>query len=45
MTAIRTRELTKDFPVGFWRPRPYRALDRLSIDFAPAGPAVRDALK
>jgi ABC-type lipoprotein export system ATPase subunit len=33
--AIRTRELTKDFPVGFWRPRPYRALDRLSIDVAP----------
>jgi len=32
--AIRTRELTKDFPVGFWRPRPYRALDRLSIDVA-----------
>jgi ABC-2 type transport system ATP-binding protein len=30
--AIRTRELTKDFPVGFWRPRPYRALDRLSIE-------------
>jgi ABC-2 type transport system ATP-binding protein len=35
MTAIRTRELTKDFPVGFWRPRPYRALDRLSIEVAP----------
>jgi ABC-2 type transport system ATP-binding protein len=34
MTAIRTRELTKDFLVGFWRPRPYRALDRLSIDVA-----------
>jgi len=33
--AIRTRELTKDFPVGFWRPRPYRALDRLSIEVAP----------
>jgi len=32
--AIRTHELTKDFPVGFWRPRPYRALDRLSIDVA-----------
>jgi len=30
--AIRTRELTKDFPVGFWRPRPYRAVDRLSIE-------------
>jgi ABC-2 type transport system ATP-binding protein len=34
MTAIRTRELTKDFLVGFWRPRPYRALDRLSIEVA-----------
>ena len=35
MTAIRTQELTKDFLVGFWRPRPYRALDRLSIEVAP----------
>jgi ABC-2 type transport system ATP-binding protein len=34
-SAIRTRELSKDFHVGFWRPRPYRALDRLSIDVAP----------
>jgi len=34
-SAIRTRELTKDYHVGFWRPRPYRALDRLSIDVAP----------
>jgi ABC-2 type transport system ATP-binding protein len=33
--AIRTQELTKDYLVGFWRPRPYRALDRLSIDVAP----------
>jgi ABC-2 type transport system ATP-binding protein len=33
--AIRTRELSKDYFVGFWRPRPYRALDRLSIDVAP----------
>ncbi|HVD91431.1 MAG TPA: ABC transporter ATP-binding protein [Vicinamibacterales bacterium] len=32
--AIRTRELTKDYHVGFWRPRPYRALDRLSIEVA-----------
>ena len=32
--AIRTQDLTKDFPVGFWRPRPYRALDRLSIEVA-----------
>ncbi|HEX5475762.1 MAG TPA: ABC transporter ATP-binding protein [Vicinamibacterales bacterium] len=33
--AIRTRELTKDYAVGFWRKRPYRALDRLSIEVAP----------
>ncbi|MGH9409945.1 MAG: ABC transporter ATP-binding protein [Vicinamibacterales bacterium] len=33
--AIRTAELTKDFRVGFWRPKPYRALDRLSIEVAP----------
>ncbi|HTI38409.1 MAG TPA: ABC transporter ATP-binding protein [Vicinamibacterales bacterium] len=32
--AIRTRDLSKDYSVGFWRPRPYRALDRLSIDVA-----------
>ena len=29
--AIETEELTKDFLVGFWRRRPYRALDGLSI--------------
>jgi ABC-2 type transport system ATP-binding protein len=34
-SAIRTRELSKDYYVGFWRPRPYRALDRLSLDVAP----------
>jgi ABC-2 type transport system ATP-binding protein len=33
--AIRTRNLTKDYSVGFWRPRPYRALDALSIEVAP----------
>ena len=33
--AIRTQELSKDYQVGFWRPRPYRALDRLSIEVAP----------
>ncbi len=27
--------LTKDYPVGFWRPRPYRALDALSLEVAP----------
>jgi ABC-2 type transport system ATP-binding protein len=30
--AIRTEELTKDYAVGFWRPRPRRALDRLTLD-------------
>ena len=29
--AIETESLTKDFPVGFWRPRPYRALDTLTL--------------
>jgi ABC-2 type transport system ATP-binding protein len=32
--AVRTRALTKDFPVGFWRPKPYRALDDLNIEVA-----------
>ena len=27
--------LTKDYPIGFWRPRPYRALDALSFTVAP----------
>jgi ABC-2 type transport system ATP-binding protein len=31
MPAIETQELTKDYFVGFWRPRPYRALDRLTL--------------
>jgi ABC-2 type transport system ATP-binding protein len=31
MGAIETEELTKDYLVGFWRPRPYRALDRLTL--------------
>src|SRR6266513_1557155 len=35
MSALATYELTKDYAVGFWRPRPYRALDRLTIDVAP----------
>jgi ABC-2 type transport system ATP-binding protein len=30
--AILTEELTKDYAVGFWRKRPYRALDRLSLE-------------
>ena len=29
--ALSTFELTKDYPVGFWRARQYRALDRLSL--------------
>src|SRR5437870_4630529 len=32
MPALATSELSKDFAVGFWRKRPYRALDRLTID-------------
>ena len=31
MIAIETEALTKDYRIGFWRPRPYRALDGLSI--------------
>jgi ABC-2 type transport system ATP-binding protein len=33
--AIVTSELTKDYRVGFWRPRPYRALDRLTLEIPP----------
>ena len=29
--AIEVQDLTKDYAVGFWRPRPYRALDRLTL--------------
>ena len=36
MFAIRTEDLTKDFSIGFWRPTPYRALDRLNLE-VPAG--------
>ena len=32
MQAIRIDALTKDYAVGFWRPRPYRALDSLTLD-------------
>src|SRR4029077_8961407 len=32
MPALATYELTKDYAVGFWRKRPYRALDRLTLD-------------
>jgi ABC-2 type transport system ATP-binding protein len=31
MVAIETEELSKDYHVGFWRPKPYRALDRLTM--------------
>lgn len=31
MPAIETEGLSKDFLVGFWRPRPYRALDNLTL--------------
>ena len=32
MPALATYELTKDYAVGFWRPRPYRALDALTLE-------------
>jgi ABC-2 type transport system ATP-binding protein len=35
-TVVRTDRLTKDFYRGFWKPRPHRALDALSIE-VPAG--------
>ena len=31
MPALATHDLTKDYRVGFWRKRPYRALDRLTL--------------
>jgi len=34
MDAIRTEGLTKHFAVGFWRPRPYLALDSLTLHVA-----------
>jgi ABC-2 type transport system ATP-binding protein len=33
--AIETEGLTKDYLVGFWRPRPYRALDGLTLRVEP----------
>ena len=30
--AIQTEALTKDYAVGFWRKRPRRALDRLTLE-------------
>jgi ABC-2 type transport system ATP-binding protein len=35
MPAIETENLSKDFLVGFWRPRPYRALDGLTLSVEP----------
>lgn len=35
MKAIETANLTKDYALGFWRKRPYRALDHLTIDVEP----------
>src|SRR6186997_1949543 len=32
MPALSTYDLTKDYAIGFWRKRPYRALDRLTLD-------------
>ncbi len=32
--AIRIQDLTKDYAVGFWRPRPRRALDGLTLEVA-----------
>ena len=34
-SAVATLDLTKDYHVGFWRKRPYRALNRLTLDIAP----------
>jgi ABC-2 type transport system ATP-binding protein len=33
--AIEIEDLTKDYAVGFWRRRPYRALDRLTLHVEP----------
>ena len=30
--AVRLRDLTKDFNIGFWRPRPRRALHGVTLD-------------
>jgi ABC-2 type transport system ATP-binding protein len=35
MYAIRTDGLTKHYRIGFWRPRPYVALDGLTLDVGP----------
>jgi ABC-2 type transport system ATP-binding protein len=33
--ALATHGLTKDYAVGFWRKRPYRALDDLTLEIEP----------
>jgi ABC-2 type transport system ATP-binding protein len=35
VNALATFELTKDYAVGFWRKRPYRALDGLTLEVVP----------
>ena len=35
MHAIATENLTKDYALGFWRKRPYRALDSLTLHVEP----------
>jgi ABC-2 type transport system ATP-binding protein len=35
MPAVATYELTKDYAVGFWRKRPSRVLDRLTLSVEP----------
>ena len=35
MFTIRTEALTKDFSIGFWRKRPHRALDHLTLEVEP----------
>ena len=37
MSAVKTDGLTKDFFSGFWRPRPRRALDALTLDIPVGG--------
>src|SRR5438045_5063180 len=34
-SAIRIENLTKDYAIGFWRQRSYRALDRLTLEIQP----------
>jgi ABC-2 type transport system ATP-binding protein len=36
-TAVNTDRLTKDFTTGFWRPRPHRGLDGLTLEVPVGG--------